>query len=107
MSTRANITFNYRGKELYTIPISSDGYPSGIGQDLVEMLKQTDCESIRNNRVFLKFANQFVIEERGLDYLYEVDVSGKQFKIAVLYGSKKKPEFNGNLEEFIAYVGEE
>jgi hypothetical protein len=104
MSTRANITFLDKSEEFYTIPVSSDGYPSGIGKYLVDTLKKTDCRSIRNNKVFLAFANKFVIEERGTDYEYEVDVSRKNFKIIVRYGSTKKLTFKGDLDEFAAWI---
>lgn len=107
MSTRANINFLDEDDNFYTIPISSDGYPSGVGPDLVEALKKTDCRSIRKNKEFLKFADSFVIAEPYTDYEYQVDVSGKEFKIEVHYGTRKKVEFKGTLDEFAAWMKEE
>jgi hypothetical protein len=104
MSTRANITFLDQGKALYSVPISSDGYPSGIGPNLVKMLKKTNCKSIRDNKEFLNFANTFVMEERFIDYEYEVDVSEKDFKIAVFGSSRDEPKFHGTLDEFAAWI---
>lgn len=104
MSTRANINFVDEDDNFYTIPVPSDGYPSGIGPDLVKALKKADCKALRKNKAFLKFADSFVIAEPYIDYEYRVDVSDKEFKIAVYYGTKKKLEFEGSLDEFAAWM---
>lgn len=104
MSTRANINFVEHDDKFYTIPVSSDGYPSGIGPDIVKALKKTDCKALRKNKDFLKFAGSFVIAEPYIDYEYRVDVSGKEFNIAVYDGMKKKLEFNGTVDEFAVWM---
>ena len=68
-------------------------------------MRKTDCRSIRNNKAFLAFASRFVLEEPGIDYKYEVDVSRKEFKIAVYHGLEEEEQiFKGSLDEFAVWM---
>lgn len=105
MATRAKIRITTENSDLCSTYFNMDGHVENWAPTLITALNQTSPENIMKNRQLLKFMfYEEPINDKYLDFLCEVNISGGDYKVTLYnYG---KLIFSGTLDEFSAKYDE-